>query len=311
MEMLQEMTDDERLALRLRYKRDPLFCQWLPVLGMLARAGSGGEVEIWHEAERMLERLRMEPEGREAEVQFIYTDLCARHRAVSVRALAVMAVLLTCLADAAPAADRPDENPHAAVCVAILAMLDGDRRFGALLDAFFSRTRNNRGERVVLPVRDYLREGADGVAAEAFSGGRMVVGEERALSVVMNGEEALAVGKGMPSEAMAGEEKPAAGGGLLEQLVEQALRRDDAGSLRALKLRLYDLRQPETTAPLVARIDRRLCALTEPQPATQNYFNAGSVQFNGSTLNSPVLGALPSETPGGMLSSGTSGEALD
>lgn len=38
MEMLQEMTDDERLALRLRYKRDPLFCQWLPVLGMLARA---------------------------------------------------------------------------------------------------------------------------------------------------------------------------------------------------------------------------------------------------------------------------------
>ena len=165
MEMLQEMTDDERLALRQRYRKAPLFCQWLPVLGMLARAGSGGETEIWHEAERMLDRLRSEPEGREAEVQFIYTELCARHRAVPVRALAVMAVLLTCLADAAPAADRADENPHAAVCVAILAMLDGDRRFGALLDAFFSRTRNNRGERVVLPVRDYLRGDADGVAA--------------------------------------------------------------------------------------------------------------------------------------------------
>lgn len=305
MEMLQEMTDDERLALRLRYKRDPLFCQWLPVLGMLARAGSGGETEIWHEAERMLERLRMDPEGREAEVQFIYTELCARHRAVPVRALAVMAVLLTCLADAAPAADRPDENPHAAVCVAILAMLDGDRRFGALLDAFFSRTRNNRGERVVLPVRDYLRGDADGVAAETFSG-RLAVAREEMPSVAVS-----VAGEERASAAVAGEEKPADGDGLLELLVEQALRQDDADGLRALKLRLYDLRQPETTAPLVARIDRRLCALTEPQPATQNYFNAGSVQFNGSTLNSPVLGALPSEAPGGMLSSGTSGEALD
>lgn len=285
MEMLQEMTDDERLALRQRYRKDPLFCQWLPVLGMLARAGSGGETEIWHEAERMLDRLRSEPEGRETEVQFIYTELCARHRAVPVRALAVMAVLLTCLADAAPAADRADENPHAAVCVAILAMLDGDRRFGALLDAFFSRTRNNRGERVVLPVRDYLRGDADGVAAETFSG-RLAVGEERPVAA-------------------------ADGGNLLELLVEQALRQDDADGLRALKLRLYDLRQPEATAPLVARINRRLRELAEPKPTTQNIFNEGSSLFNESTLNSPVFG-MPSGAPQGrMLPPSIQGGALE
>ena len=170
-------------------------------------------------------------------------------------------------------------------CVAILAMLDGDRRFGALLDAFFSRTRNNRGERVVLPVRDYLRGDADGVAAETFSG-RLAVGEERPVAA-------------------------ADGGNLMELLVEQALRQDDADGLRALKLRLYDLRQPEATAPLVARIDRRLRELAEPKPTTQNIFNEGSSLFNESTLNSPVFG-MPSGAPQGrMLPPGVQGGALE
>lgn len=155
------MTTDERNNLLRRYKRDPLFRQWLPTLGELARAGHGGEVEIWHEAERALCRLKREADWREAEVQLIYSDLSGRYPESPLFCLAVMAVLLTCLADAAPSLDRVDENPYRPICVAILVMLDGDRRFHALLGGFFGRSRDNRGERVVLPVTDYVALGGE------------------------------------------------------------------------------------------------------------------------------------------------------
>ena len=104
------MTTQEKHILLNRYKRDALFRQWLPTLGVLSRAGQGGEVEIWYEAERALLRLRQETHWREVEVQLIYTDLCERYPALPVFCLAVMAVLFTCLADAAPSADRAEEN---------------------------------------------------------------------------------------------------------------------------------------------------------------------------------------------------------
>lgn len=73
------MTAYEKRNLFDRYKQDALFRQWLPTLGVLSRAGHGGEVEVWHEVERMLRLLGREPEWREAEVEFLYTELCERY----------------------------------------------------------------------------------------------------------------------------------------------------------------------------------------------------------------------------------------
>ena len=250
------MTTQEKHILLNRYKRDALFRQWLPTLGVLSRTGQGGEVEIWYEAERALLRLRQETHWREVEVQLIYTDLCERYPALPVFCLAVMAVLFTCLADAAPSADRAEENPHAPICVAICAMLDNDQRFHALLDAFFSRTCDNRGERVVLPVRDYLAGTGDEEVPEPI-------------------EEVSA----------------ADGNKALKQMVENALKRDNAERLNALKLRLYDLENPALTRPLIVRINERITALVNPLPVTQNnIFHNGANQINQSTLQNPVFG---------------------
>lgn len=294
------MTAYERRNLFDRYKQDALFRQWLPTLGVLARAGHGGEVEVWHEVERMLRLLGREPEWREAEVEFLYTELCERYPSAPVFRAAVMAVLFTCLADATPAADRVHENPHAPVCVAICVMMGGEKRFHALLDAFFRRTKDNRGRRVVLPVTDYLA-GADGggtvepedAPKKAEIGVEPVKAEETvnvetlrlegAVDVeAVKVEEAVGVETLRPEEAVDVE--------MLENLVMNALERDDVNRLNALNLRLYELKRPHVTNPLIARIDERISLLAGGQMVTQNIFHAGANQFYKSSLQSPVIG---------------------
>lgn len=283
------MTAYERRNLFDRYKQDALFRQWLPTLGVLARAGHGGEVEVWHEVERMLRLLGREPEWREAEVEFLYTELCERYPSAPVFRAAVMAVLFTCLADATPAADRVHENPHAPVCVAICVMMGGEKRFHALLDAFFRRTKDNRGRRVVLPVTDYLA-GADGGgtvepedAPKKAEIGVEPVRPEGAVDVeAVKVEEAVGVETLRPEETVDVE--------MLDNLVINALERDDVNRLNALKLRLYELKRPHVTNPLIARIDERISLLAGGQMVTQNIFHAGANQFYKSSLQSPVIG---------------------
>lgn len=294
------MTAYERRNLFDRYKQDALFRQWLPTLGVLARAGHGGEVEVWHEVERMLRLLGREPEWREAEVEFLYTELCERYPSAPVFRMAVMAVLFTCLADATPAADRVHENPHAPVCVAICVMMGGERRFHALLDAFFRRTKDNRGRRVVLPVTDYLA-GADGggtvepedAPKKAEIGVEPVRVEETVDVEAVKAEETvdvetLRLGEVCGVETLRPEETVDVE--MLENLVMNALERDDVNRLNALKLRLYELKRPHVTNPLIARIDERISLLAGGQMVTQNIFHAGANQFYKSSLQSPVIG---------------------
>lgn len=278
------MTAYERRNLFDRYKQDALFRQWLPALGALSRAGQGSEVEVWHEAERMLRQLRKEPRWRESEVQFLYTELCERHPSAPVFRLAVMAVLFTCLADAAPAADRAGENPHAPVCVAICAMMDGERCFHTLLDAFFRRAKDSRGERVVLPVTDYLAGTDTGETAEPDDGSWRADGcpwkEDAAPWREKTGSWREDTGPWRAEDGME----------MLEKLVANALERDDLNRLDALKLRLYELGNPFVTNRLIARIDERITLLAGGRIVTQNIFHAGANQFCNSTLQSPVIG---------------------
>ena len=133
------MTVYKKRNLFNRYKHDPLFRQWLPTLGILSRAGQGNEVDVWYETKRALRRIKQKTDWRDAEVHFFYTELNERYPSMPVFCLAVMAVLFVCLTDAAPATDHTGENPYASACVAIYAMLGGDRCFQTLVNDFFSR----------------------------------------------------------------------------------------------------------------------------------------------------------------------------
>lgn len=251
------MTQTEKRTLLDRYKHDILFRQWLPTLGQLSRAGWGEEVEIWHEAECALCRLKAETDLRDTEVVLIYSDLCKKYPSAPVFCLSVMAVLFTCLADAAPDADKADENPHAPICIAICAMLGEDKRFLALLQSFSERTKNNRGEKVVLPVTDYIEAMKD----------KAVTNETEESASRMNES------------------------GMLVQMVENLLKNGNAEELKTLELRLYQLGTPSVTTPLIKRIEEQITALKNPRPSTQNIFQDGASQINQSTLQSPTFGA--------------------
>lgn len=242
------MTTYEKRNLFNRYKHDPLFRQWLPTLGILSRAGHGNEVEIWYETKRALRRIKQKTDWRDAEVHFFYTELCERYPSMPVFCLAVMTVLFTCLADAAPSTDRTEENPYASVCKAICTMLDMDQRFHTLLNVFFNYTHNIRIEQMTLTP--------------------------------FNVDDKNKAEKAIPLANDAG---------MLEQLVENALERDDTNKLNALKLRLYELERPAVTHPLINRINERITTLTNHLPITQNFFQEGASQINQSNLQNSIF----------------------
>lgn len=178
--------------------------------------------------------------------------------------------------------------------------MGGERRFHALLDAFFRRTKDNRGRRVVLPVTDYLA-GADGggtvepedAPKNAEIGVEPVRVEETVDVEAVKAEETvdvetLRLGEVCGVETLRPEETVDVE--MLENLVMNALERDDVNRLNALKLRLYELKRPHVTNPLIARIDERISLLAGGQMVTQNIFHAGANQFYKSSLQSPVIG---------------------
>lgn len=148
-------------VLRERYKRDPLFCQWLPVLSQLAREGGRRPEEVWHVAQVAIGRLAGEEEAmRVVELEYIYTDLCVKYRNERMFTVAVMAVLQTCLADSAPEG-RVRDNPHYSVCVALPGMMRDEPLFLSLLERFGHKKRDPFGEKIVLPLTDYVALGGE------------------------------------------------------------------------------------------------------------------------------------------------------
>lgn len=82
---------------------------------------------------------------------------------------------------------------------------------------------------------------------------------------------------------------PENGVNILRKMVDNALELDDIPHLMALELRLYKLDNTHITQPLIALIDKRIAALSDPHPVNQNNFYDNSNQINQSTLQNPVL----------------------
>lgn len=173
----QSITIQEKSDLLKRYKNDTLFKQWLPTLHILPHTKGGGKVKIWHEAECALQRLKLETNWGEVELQLIYTELYERYPTLPVFCLNVMAVLIARLIEINHKEKQPPE-----------------------------KTSSERDSTNVL-----------------------------------------------------------------EQMVENALVRDDTYMLNVLKLRLYELENPSITRPLIARINKRITSLKNVFHYTEHF----------------------------------------
>ena len=161
MEKFERFSEEKLTSLRALYRGDDLFRTWTWLLCLLEQQLNGlNAVEVWSETEMIRQKLSEIKEHRDNEVEFLYGDLVKRHQSEST-AIIILTVLFTQMCDAAP--DEEDDaavqNPNRAVCsvLAHLLMNPKIRSFTEkLIKAFKHRRYDNEGNKIVLPITDYM-----------------------------------------------------------------------------------------------------------------------------------------------------------
>ena len=161
MEKFERFPEEKNASLSARYRGDDLFRTWTWLLCLLEQQLNGlNAVEIWSETEMICQKLSEIKEHRDNEVEFLYGDLVKRHQSEST-AIIILTVLFTQMCDAAPDEedDAAERNPNRAVCTVLarLLMHHANRPFfEKLIAAYKSRRYDNEGNKIILPITDYL-----------------------------------------------------------------------------------------------------------------------------------------------------------
>lgn len=161
MEKFERFPEEKIVSLRGRYRGDDLFRTWTWLLCLLEQQLNGlNAVEIWSETEMICQKLSEIKEHRDNEVEFLYGDLVKRHQSEST-AIIILTVLFTKMCDAAPDEkdDAAERNPNRAVCTVLarLLMNPANKPFvEKLIAAYKSRRYDNEGNKIILPITDYL-----------------------------------------------------------------------------------------------------------------------------------------------------------
>ena len=161
MEKFERFSEEKLTSLRALYRGDDLFRTWTWLLCLLEQQLNGlNAVEVWSETEMIRQKLSEIKEHRDNEVEFLYGDLVKRHQSEST-AIIILTVLFTQMCDAAP--DEEDDaavqNPNRAVCSVLAHLLMNPKIrsfFKKLIAAYKSRRYDNEGNKIILPITDYL-----------------------------------------------------------------------------------------------------------------------------------------------------------
>ena len=161
MEKFERFSEEKLTSLRALYRGDDLFRTWTWLLCLLEQQLNGlNAVEVWSETEMIRQKLSEIKEHRDNEVEFLYGDLVKRHQSEST-AIIILTVLFTQMCDAAPDEedDAAERNPNRAVCTVLARLLKNSPNrpfFKKLIAAYKSRRYDNEGNKIILPVTDYL-----------------------------------------------------------------------------------------------------------------------------------------------------------
>ena len=161
MEKFERFSEEKLTSLRALYRGDDLFRTWTWLLCLLEQQLNGlNAVEVWSETEMIRQKLSEIKEHRDNEVEFLYGELKNRHQSEKT-AVIILTVLFTqmCDAESSEGDDAAVQNPNRAVCsvLAHLLMNPKIRSFTEkLIKAFNHRRYDNEGNKIILPVTDYL-----------------------------------------------------------------------------------------------------------------------------------------------------------
>lgn len=161
MEKFERFSEEKLTSLRALYRGDDLFRTWTWLLCLLEQQLNGlNAVEVWSETEMIRQKLSEIKEHRDNEVEFLYGELKNRHQSEKT-AVIILTVLFTqmCDAESSEGDDAAVQNPNRAVCsvLARLLMNPKIRSFTEkLIKAFNHRRYDNEGNKIVLPITDYM-----------------------------------------------------------------------------------------------------------------------------------------------------------
>ena len=161
MEKFERFSEEKLISLRALYRGDDLFRTWTWLLCLLEQQLNGlNAVEVWSETEMIRQKLSEIKEHRDNEVEFLYGELKNRHQSEKT-AVIILTVLFTqmCDAESSEGDDAAVQNPNRAVCsvLAHLLMNPKIRSFTEkLIKAFKHRRYDNEGNKIVLPITDYM-----------------------------------------------------------------------------------------------------------------------------------------------------------
>lgn len=164
-------TQEKLDSYRHRYLGDDLFRTWAETLTRLELKGDLNPVEIWNEAELLRVRLSDLPEHCDTEIHFFMKELKDRYStfqnggkttersedAATATALCVMTVLFSQLCDAGKDAEN---HPHKAMCRALATIITNPQYKDypeKLIQAFTRKRFDNEGNKIVLPITDYMK----------------------------------------------------------------------------------------------------------------------------------------------------------
>ena len=161
MEKFERFSEEKLTSLRALYRGDDLFRTWTWLLCLLEQQLNGlNAVEVWSETEMIRQKLSAIKEHRDNEVEFLYGELKNRHQSEKT-AVIILTVLFTQMCDAAPDEedDAAERNPNRAVCTVLARLLKNSPNrpfFKKLIAAYKSRRYDNEGNKIILPITDYL-----------------------------------------------------------------------------------------------------------------------------------------------------------
>ena len=164
-------TREQLNSFRHRYLGDDLFRTWVETLSLLELKGELNPMEIWNEVEVLRVRLSEVAEHRDTEIHFFMKELQERYSTftdgknreersrerATATALCVMTVLYSQLCDAG---EDTEHHPHKAMCMALARIISNPQYKEypqKLIRAFTQKRYDNEGNKIVLPVTDYMQ----------------------------------------------------------------------------------------------------------------------------------------------------------
>ena len=151
------LTDEERSSCHSQFRKNDLFRHWMPILSELENNVTHLDaISLWYNANEVLQKIRTEERYRDEMIVFIHSEMARKDNAPCLTC--IMAIVITCLMNAAEEGHEEEDIPNDAICIAIMRIYKKDKLFDALITEFFRRKIGNDGKRVVITPSDPMTQ---------------------------------------------------------------------------------------------------------------------------------------------------------